>query len=80
MSAEENVKSEEEIGKDVQQELNASAKKVQELTNQLEALRRIDHELREKAQPTRPSEKMAPTPAPERAGEKDIPHEGEGQK
>jgi len=76
----EQLKKEQALRHDLQQELKASEKKVQELTNQLEALRRIDQEIREKAQPTRPSEKMAPTPAPERAGEKDIPHEGEGQK
>jgi TolA-binding protein len=47
---------------DVQQALKASEKKVDELTNQLEALRRIDQEIREKVPPTRPSEKMTPSP------------------
>lgn len=61
----EQLKKEQSLRQDVQQELKASEKKVQELTNQLEALRRIDQEIREKAQPTRPSEKMAPTPTPE---------------
>jgi hypothetical protein len=47
---------------DVQQARKASEKKVKELTNQLEALRRIDQEIREKVPPTRPSEKMTPSP------------------
>ena len=47
---------------DVQQALKASEKKVDELTNQLEALRRIDQEIREKVPQTRPSEKMTPSP------------------
>lgn len=47
---------------DVQQAFKASEKKVKELTNQLEALRRIDQEIREKVPPTRPSEKMTPSP------------------
>jgi TolA-binding protein len=70
----EQLKKEQSLRQDVQQELKASEKKVQELTNQLEALRRIDQEIREKAQPTRPSEKMAPTPTPEleKPGEKDL--------
>jgi hypothetical protein len=76
----EQFKKEQALRQDLQQEFKASEKKVQELTNQLEALRRIDQEIREKAPPTRPSEKMAPTPVPEKAGEKDIPHAGEGQK
>ena len=46
----------------LQQELKVSENKVQELTNQLEALRRIDQELKEKTPPTRPSDKMAPSP------------------
>lgn len=58
----EQAKKEEAIGEDVQQALKASEKKVDELTKQLEALRRIDQEIREKAPPTRPSEKMAPSP------------------
>ncbi len=47
---------------DIQQELKSSQKKVEELMSQLEALRRIDQEIRDKAPPTRPSEKMTPTP------------------
>ena len=46
----------------LQLELIAREKKVQELTSQLEALRRIDQELKEKTLPTRPSEKMTPSP------------------
>ncbi len=46
----------------VQQALKVSEKKVEELINQLEALRRIDQEIREKVPPTRPSEKMTPSP------------------
>ncbi|HNP30169.1 MAG TPA: hypothetical protein PKK23_14065 [Nitrospirales bacterium] len=76
----EQLKKEQALRQDVQQELKASEKKVQELTNQLEALRRIDQEIREKAPPTRPSEKMAPTPKLERAEEKEILNEGEGKK
>ncbi len=76
----EQLKKEQTLRQDVQLELKASEKKVQELTNQLEALRRIDQEIREKAPPTRPSEKMAPTPKLERAEEKEIPYDGEGKK
>ena len=76
----EQLKKEQMLRQDVQQELKASEKKVQELTNQLEALRRIDQEIREKAPPTRPSEKMAPTPELEKAVEKETKHDGEGKK
>jgi len=60
----EQAKKEQGIRQDVQQALKASEEKVDELTNQLEALRRIDQEIREKAPPTRPSEKMTPSPEP----------------
>jgi uncharacterized protein YoxC len=76
----EQLKKEQTLRQDVQQELKASEKKVQELTSQLEALRRIDQEIREKASPTRPSEKMAPTPELEQAVEKELKHEGDGKK
>jgi TolA-binding protein len=76
----EQLKKEQTLRQGVQQELKVSEKKVQELTNQLEALRRIDQEIREKASPTRPSEKMAPTPELEKAGEKELKHEGDGKK
>ena len=71
---------------DVQLELKASEKKVQELTSQLEALRRIDQEIREKAPPTRPSEKMTPTPdvekgvESEKKTEKDVKKDEEPKK
>ena len=76
----EQLKKEQMLRLDVQQELKASEKKVQELTSQLEALRRIDQEIREKAPPTRPSEKMTPTPELEKAEEKVLKNEGEGKK
>ena len=56
------VKKEQVQRQDIQQALKVSEKKVEELTNQLEALRRIDQEIREKVPPTRPSEKMTPSP------------------
>jgi septal ring factor EnvC (AmiA/AmiB activator) len=74
------LKKEQTLRQEVQLELKASEKKVQELTSQLEALRRIDQEIREKAPPTRPSEKMTPTPELEKAEEKVLKHEGEGKK
>jgi DNA repair exonuclease SbcCD ATPase subunit len=55
-------KKEQVTRQEAQQALKASEKKVEELTNQLEALRRIDQEIREKVPPTRPSEKMTPSP------------------
>jgi hypothetical protein len=76
----EQLKKEQTLRQDVQQELKASEKKVQELTNQLEALRRIDQEIREKASPTRPSEKMAPTPELEKPVEKELKQDGDGKK
>ena len=73
----EQAKKEEAIREDVQQALKASEKKVDELTKQLEALRRIDQEIREKVPPTRPSEKMAPSPEVEQPVENSgtIPQE-----
>ena len=56
------TKKEQAIRQDVQEKLKVSEEKVEELTNQLEALRRIDQEIREKVPPTRPSEKMTPSP------------------
>jgi hypothetical protein len=58
----EQVKKESGLRQEVQQALKVSEKKVAELTSQLEALRRIDQEIREKVPPTRPSEKMTPSP------------------
>lgn len=57
----EQAKKQETIRQEAQQALEVSEKKVIELTNQLEALRRIDQEIREKAPPTRPSEAMTPS-------------------
>ena len=58
----EQAKKEQAIRQDVQQALKVSEKKVEELASQLDALRRIDQEIREKVPPTRPSEKMTPSP------------------
>jgi hypothetical protein len=55
------LKKEVSVRQGLQHELKASEKKVQELMSQLEALRRIDQELKEKTLPTRPSEKMTPS-------------------
>ena len=73
----EQAKQEQAIRQDVQQALKTSEKKVDELTNQLEALRRIDQEIREKVPPTRPSEKMTPSPEVEQPVESNgvIPKE-----
>ena len=75
----EQAKKEEAIRGDVQQALKASEEKVEELTKQLEALRRIDQEIREKVPPTRPSEKMAPSPEVEQPVENSgtIPQESQ---
>lgn len=75
----EQAKKEETIRQDVQQALKVSEEKVDELTKQLEALRRIDQEIREKAPPTRPSEKMAPSPDVEQPAESSgiIPQESQ---
>jgi len=73
----EQAKKEQGVRQDAQQALKASEEKVVELTNQLEALRRIDQEIREKVPPTRPSEKMTPSPEVEQPVEdnKIIPKE-----
>lgn len=42
-------------------------KKIEELTSQLEALKRIDQEMREKVRPIRPPSASAPVPVPEPA-------------
>ena len=46
----------------LQREVKARDKKVEELTQQLEALKRIDQEMKEKSRPTRPPTRM-PSPA-----------------
>ncbi len=58
----EQAKKEQAIRQDAQKALKVSEKKVEELTSQLDALRRIDQEIRDKVPPTRPSEKMTPSP------------------
>ncbi len=58
----EQAKKDQAFVQDVQQELKLSEAKVKELMQQLEALRRIDQEIREKVPPTRPSENMTPSP------------------
>ncbi|MCA9473072.1 MAG: hypothetical protein KC594_13510 [Nitrospira sp.] len=45
----------------LQKELDEREKKVEELMSQLEALRRIDQELKQKTPPTRPSEELTPS-------------------
>jgi predicted RNase H-like nuclease (RuvC/YqgF family) len=46
----------------LQGQLEQRDKKIEELTNQLEALKRIDQEMREKARPVRPPAPPAPLP------------------
>jgi (p)ppGpp synthase/HD superfamily hydrolase len=46
----------------LQAQLEQRDKKIEELTNQLEALKRIDQEMREKARPMRPPAPPAPLP------------------
>lgn len=46
----------------LQAQLEQRDKKIEELTNQLEALKRIDQEMREKARPVRPPAPPAPLP------------------
>ncbi len=64
------LKKEPAIRQSIEKELKASEKKVEELMSQLDALRRIDQELKEKTPPTRPSEKMTPSPELEKASPK----------
>ncbi len=75
----EQTKNEQALRQDVQQALKASEKKVAELTNQLDALRRIDQEIREKVPPTRPSEKMTPSSELEPAVEEQETNPGLGE-
>lgn len=49
----------------LQRQLSERDKKIDELSNQLEALKRIDQEMRDKVRPIRPPSTMAPSPAPE---------------
>ena len=49
----------------LQREVKARDKKVEELAQQLEALKRIDQEMKEKSRPTRPPTKMLPPTVPD---------------
>jgi hypothetical protein len=51
----------------LQKQLSERDKKIDELSSQLEALKRIDQEMREKVRPLRPPSTVAPPPAPEPA-------------
>ena len=75
----EQAKKEQIIRQEAQKALKASNKKVEELTSQLNALRRIDQEIREKAPPTRPSEKMTPSLDVEPVGEEKEVSPGLGE-
>jgi Skp family chaperone for outer membrane proteins len=47
----------------LQRQLTEREKKIEELTSQLEALKRIDQEMRDKIRPIRPPSTVAPSPA-----------------
>ena len=49
----------------LQRQLSERDKKIDELSNQLEALKRIDQEMRDKVRPIRPPSTVVPSPAPE---------------
>jgi len=51
----------------LQKQLAERDRKIEELSAQLEALKRIDHEMREKVRPIRPPSTGAPVPAPDTA-------------
>jgi predicted RNase H-like nuclease (RuvC/YqgF family) len=51
----------------LQKQLAEREKKIEELSTQLEALKRIDQEMREKVRPIRPPSTTAPVPTPEAA-------------
>jgi predicted RNase H-like nuclease (RuvC/YqgF family) len=46
----------------LQKQLTDRDKKIEELTSQLEALKRIDQEMRDKVRPIRPPSTVAPPP------------------
>jgi hypothetical protein len=50
---------------DLQKQLAERDRKIEELSTQLEALKRIDQEMREKVRPTRPPSTAAPGPTPD---------------
>jgi predicted RNase H-like nuclease (RuvC/YqgF family) len=49
----------------LQKQLHDRDKKIEELSTQLEALKRIDQEMREKVRPIRPPSTVAPLPVPD---------------
>ncbi|HJR76592.1 MAG TPA: hypothetical protein VJ805_06450 [Nitrospiraceae bacterium] len=49
----------------LQRQLIDRDRKIEELTSQLEALKRIDQEMRERIRPIRPPSNIAPSPAPD---------------
>ncbi|MDH5579972.1 MAG: hypothetical protein OEZ09_16100, partial [Betaproteobacteria bacterium] len=49
----------------LQRQLHDRDKKIEELSTQLEALKRIDQEMREKVRPIRPPSTVVPLPVPE---------------
>jgi predicted RNase H-like nuclease (RuvC/YqgF family) len=49
----------------LQRQLSERDKKIDELSSQLEALKRIDQEMREKVRPIRPPSTVVPAPTPE---------------
>jgi predicted RNase H-like nuclease (RuvC/YqgF family) len=49
----------------LQKQLAERDRKIEELSTQLEALKRIDQEMREKVRPIRPPSTVVPTPIPE---------------
>jgi predicted RNase H-like nuclease (RuvC/YqgF family) len=49
----------------LQKQLSERDKKIEELTSQLEALKRIDQEMREKVRPIRPPSTVVPPATPE---------------
>ncbi len=51
----------------LQKQLSERDKKIEELSSQLEALKRIDQEMRDKVRPIRPPSTVAPSPVPEPA-------------
>jgi hypothetical protein len=59
------VASDPAVVQNLQKQLHDRDKKIEELSTQLEALKRIDQEMREKVRPIRPPSTVAPLPAPD---------------
>jgi two-component system sensor histidine kinase GlrK len=59
------VASDPALVQNLQKQLHDRDKKIEELSTQLEALKRIDQEMREKVRPIRPPSTVAPLPAPD---------------